>query len=49
MRASLLLLVMLLPLAAQQDKSLAARVQRLEDIEEIRTVERYEVTFQEMP
>ena len=39
MRASLLLLLALLPLAAQQDnKSLAARVQRLEDIEEIRTV-----------
>jgi len=38
MRASLLLLITLLPLAAQQDKSLAARVQRLEDIEEIRTV-----------
>ena len=38
MRASLLLLLTLLPLAAQQDKSLAARVQRLEDIEEIRTV-----------
>lgn len=37
MRASLLLLLTLLPLAAQ-DKSLAARVQRLEDIEEIRTV-----------
>ena len=38
MRASLLLLLTLLPLAAQQDKSLAARVQRLEDMEEIRTV-----------
>jgi len=39
MRATLLLLITLLPLAAQQDnKSLAARVQRLEDIEEIRTV-----------
>src|ERR1700694_1712416 len=37
MRATLLLLVVLLPLAAQ-DKSLASRVQRLEDIEEIRTV-----------
>jgi len=38
MRDSLLLLLTLLPLAAQQDKSLAVRVQRLEDIEEIRTV-----------
>ena len=38
MRASLLLLLTLLPLAAQQDKSLAARVRRLEDTEEIRTV-----------
>src|SRR5258708_4444206 len=39
MRASLLLLITLLPLAAQQDnKSRAARVQRLEDIEEIGTV-----------
>jgi len=38
MRASLLLLLTLLPLAAQQDESLAARVQRLEDMEEIRTV-----------
>jgi uncharacterized protein (TIGR02246 family) len=39
MRASLMFLVTLLPLAAQQDsKALAARVQRLEDTEEIRTV-----------
>lgn len=39
MRASLMLFAALLPLAAQQDsKSLAARVQRLEDLEEIRTV-----------
>ena len=38
MRATLLVLITLLPLAAQQDKSLATRVQRLEDIEEIRTV-----------
>ena len=39
MRATLLLLITLLPLAAQPDsKSLAARVQRLEDMEEIRTV-----------
>jgi uncharacterized protein (TIGR02246 family) len=37
MRASLLLLLTLLPLSAQ-DKSLAARVQRLEDIEEIHGV-----------
>jgi len=39
MRVSLMFLVTLLPLAAQQDsKALAARVQRLEDTEEIRTV-----------
>ena len=38
MRATLLVLITLLPLAAQQDKSLATRVQRLEDIEEIRAV-----------
>jgi uncharacterized protein (TIGR02246 family) len=39
MRASLLLLVVLMPLLAQQDnKSLAARIQRLEDVEEIQGV-----------
>ena len=39
MRASLMLFAALLPLAGQQDnQSLAARVQRLEDMEEIRTV-----------
>jgi uncharacterized protein (TIGR02246 family) len=39
MRASLLLLVVLTPLLAQQDnKSLAARIQRLEDVEEIQGV-----------
>ncbi|HSP66308.1 MAG TPA: nuclear transport factor 2 family protein [Bryobacteraceae bacterium] len=39
MRASLMLFAALLPLAGQQDnKALAARVQRLEDMEEIRTV-----------
>ena len=41
MRASILLLMTLLPLAAQDNKALAAitaKVQRLEDLEEIRTV-----------
>ena len=39
MRATLVLLVMLMPLLAQQDnKSLAARIQRLEDVDEIQGV-----------
>ena len=38
MRASLIFLMMLAPLLAQSDKSIAARVQRLEDIEEIHGV-----------
>ena len=38
MRASLIFLVMLTPLLAQDSKSLAARVQRLEDIQEIQGV-----------
>src|SRR5690349_11213603 len=38
MRASLILLIALTPLVAQDSKSLAARVQRLEDIQEIQAV-----------
>jgi hypothetical protein len=38
MRASLILLIALTPLFAQDSKSLAARVQRLEDIQEIQGV-----------
>ena len=38
MRASLIFLLMLAPLVAQDSKALAARVQRLEDIQEIQGV-----------
>jgi len=38
MRASLIFLITLTPLIAQQSKSLAGRVQRLEDIQEIQNV-----------